>query len=146
MAATSRAEATWEGDLMKGSGTVKPESGAFGTLPITWAARSERKEGETKTTSPEELIAAAHAGCFCMAFSNGLAKAGHTAERLDTTATIDFVPGKGITHITLSVRGRVQGIDGREFERLAEAAKDGCPVSQALKGNVEIALDARLVT
>jgi osmotically inducible protein OsmC len=145
MAATSRAEATWEGDLMKGSGTVKPASGAFGTLPITWAARSERTEGETKT-SPEELIAAAHAGCYCMAFSNGLAKAGHTAERLDTTASIDFVPGKGITHITLSVRGRVPGIDGREFERLAEAAKDGCPVSQALHGNVEISLDARLVT
>jgi osmotically inducible protein OsmC len=145
MAATSRAEATWEGDLMKGSGTVKPASGAFGTLPITWAARSERAEGETKT-SPEELIAAAHAGCYCMAFSNGLAKAGHTAERLDTTASIVFVPGKGITHITLSVRGRVPGIDGREFERLAEAAKDGCPVSQALHGNVEISLDARLVT
>ena len=145
MAATSRAEATWEGDLMKGSGTVKPASGAFGTLPITWAARSERNEGETKT-SPEELIAAAHAGCYSMAFSNGLAKAGHAPERLDTTATIEFVPGKGITHITLSVRGRVQGIDGREFERLAEAAKEGCPVSQALKGNVEISLDARLVT
>ena len=145
MAATSRAEATWEGDLMKGSGTVKPASGAFGTLPITWAARSERAEGETRT-SPEELIAAAHAGCYSMAFSNGLAKAGHAPERLDTTATVDFVPGKGITHITLSVRGRVQGIDGREFERLAEAAKDGCPVSMALKGNVEISLDARLVT
>lgn len=145
MAATSRAEATWEGDLIKGSGTVKPASGAFGTLPITWSARSERTEGETKT-SPEELIAAAHAGCYSMAFSNGLAKAGHAPERLDTTATVEFVPGKGITHVALSVRGRVQGIDGREFERLAEAAKDGCPVSQALKGNVEISLDARLVT
>ena len=145
MAATSRAEATWEGDLFKGSGTVKPESGAFGTLPITWSARAERPHGETGT-SPEELIAAAHAGCYSMAFSNGLAKAGHTADRLDTTAAVDFVPGKGITHIALSVRGRVKGIDGREFERLAEEAKEGCPVSQALKGNVEITLDARLVT
>src|SRR5579864_9181970 len=89
MAATSRAEATWEGDLMKGSGTVKPASGSFGTLPISWAARSERAAGETKT-SPEELIAAAHAGCYSMAFSNGLAKAGHQAERLDTTAAVDF--------------------------------------------------------
>lgn len=145
MAATSRAEATWEGDLMKGSGTVKPASGAFGTLPISWAARSERAEGETRT-SPEELIAAAHAGCYSMAFSNGLAKAGHTAERLDTTAAVDFVPGKGITHIALSVRGRVPGIDTRDFERLAEEAKAGCPVSQAMKNNVEITLDARLVT
>ena len=145
MAATSRAEATWEGDLIKGSGTVKPASGAFGTLPINWAARSERAEGETRT-SPEELIAAAHAACYSMAFSNGLAKAGHTAERLDTTAAVEFVPGKGITHITLSVRGRVPGIDTRDFERLAEEAKAGCPVSQALKNNVEITLDARLVT
>ncbi len=145
MAATSRAEATWEGDLMKGSGTVKPASGAFGTLPITWAARSERAVGETRT-SPEELIAAAHAGCYSMAFSNGLAKAGHPAERLDTSASVEFVPGKGITRIELSVRGRVKGLDGREFERLAEEAKVGCPVSQAFKGNVEITLDARLVT
>jgi lipoyl-dependent peroxiredoxin len=145
MAATSRADATWEGDLMKGSGTVKPASGAFGTLPITWAARSERQPGETKT-SPEELIAAAHAGCYSMAFSNGLAKAGHAAERLDTTAEVEFVPGKGIMKIALSVRGRVKGLDGREFERLAEEAKVGCPVSQAMKGNVEITLDARLVT
>ena len=145
MAATSRAEATWEGDLTKGSGTVKPASGAFGTLPITWAARSERAPGETKT-SPEELIAAAHAGCFSMAFSNGLAKAGHAAEHLDTTAAVDFVPGKGILKVALEVRGRVPGIDASEFERLAEAAKEGCPVSQALKNNVEITLSARLVT
>ena len=145
MAATSRADATWVGDLINGEGTVKPASGAFGTLPITWAARSERHAGETKT-SPEELITAAHAGCYSMAFSNGLSKAGHTVERLDTTAEVEFVPGKGITRIALHVRGRVKGPDGREFERLAEEAKVGCPVSQALKGNVEISLDARLVT
>jgi osmotically inducible protein OsmC len=145
MAATSRAEAIWEGDLIKGSGTVKPASGAFGSLPISWAARSERADGETRT-SPEELIAAAHAGCYCMAFSNGLSKAGHQVERLDTTAEIEFVPGKGITRVALSVRGRVKNIDGMEFERLAEEAKTGCPVSQAMKNNVEITLDARLVT
>src|SRR5712671_2723271 len=101
MAAISRADATWEGDLTSGSGHVKPESGAFAELPITWASRAERTHGKT---SPEELIAAAHASCFSMAFSNGLAKAGHKAERLDTSAEVDFVPGKGITHIRLSVR------------------------------------------
>src|SRR5438128_1029056 len=90
MAAISRADATWEGDLMSGGGHVKPESGAFAELPITWASRAERMHG---TTSPEELIAAAHASCFSMAFSNGLAKAGHTPERLDTTVEIEFVPG-----------------------------------------------------
>ena len=143
MAATSRAEATWEGDLMKGGGTVKPASGAFPTLPISWSARAERPSGKT---SPEELIAAAHAGCYCMAFSNGLSKAGHQVEHLDTTAEVEFVPGKGITRSALSVRGRVKGIDANEFERLAEEAKAGCPVSKALQNNVEITLDARLVT
>ena len=142
MAATSRAEATWEGDLMKGTGTVKPASGAFDALPISWGARAERPSGKT---SPEELIAAAHAACYSMAFSNGLAKAGHAPEHLDTSAEVDFTPGKGITHIRLSVRARVSGLDSAEFERLAAEAKVGCPVSQALKGNVEISLDAQLV-
>jgi lipoyl-dependent peroxiredoxin len=142
MAATSRADATWEGDLMKGGGTVKPASGAFDELPVSWATRAERPSGKT---SPEELIAAAHAACYSMALSNGLAKAGHQAEHLDTSAEVDFVPGKGITQIRLSVRGRVQGLDSAEFERLAAEAKEGCPVSQALKNNVEITLDARMV-
>ena len=141
MAATSRADATWNGDLMKGHGTVKPASGAFEELPISWATRAERPSGKT---SPEELIAAAHAGCYSMAFSNGLAKAGHTAESLDTSAQVDFVPGTGITKVALSVHGRVPGIDQAAFEKLAHEAKDGCPVSQALKGNVEITLEARL--
>jgi len=143
VAATSRADATWEGDLIKGGGTVKPVSGAFDELPVSWAARAERPSGNM--TSPEELLAAAHAACYSMAFSNGLAKAGHQPERLDTSAEVDFVPGKGITQIRLSVRGRVKGLDASEFERLAAEAKDGCPVSQALKGNVEITLDARMV-
>src|ERR1700737_5603966 len=101
MAAISRADATWEGDLMSGGGHVKPESGAFGELPITWAARAERQRGKT---SPEELIAAAHAACYSMAFSNGLAKAGHHPERLSNNAEVEFVPGQGITTITLTVK------------------------------------------
>lgn len=141
MAAISRAEATWEGDLMSGGGRVKPESGAFGELPISWASRSERQHGKT---SPEELIAAAHAACYCMAFSNGLAKAGHKPEHLTASAEVEFVPGTGITSSTLTVRGRVSGISKDEFQKLAEAAKEGCPVSQALHGNVELKLHATL--
>ena len=143
MAAISRADATWEGDLMKGGGTVKPESGAFSSLPVSWAARAERPTGKT---SPEELIAAAHAACYSMAFSNGLAKAGHAPERLDTSAEVTFVPGTGITSIQLSVRARVHGLDSSQFEKLANEAKDGCPVSKAMHGNVEISLDARMVS
>ena len=141
MAAISRADATWEGDLMSGSGHVKPESGAFPELPISWASRAERQHGKT---SPEELIAAAHSSCYCMAFSNGLAKAGHKPERLDTSAEIEFVPGTGITTATLTVRGHVHGISNDEFQKLAEAAKEGCPVSQAMHGNVELRLHATL--
>ncbi len=140
MAATSRAEASWEGDLMKGGGHVKPATGAFKELPITWSARAEHTHG---ATSPEELIAAAHAACYSMALSNGLAKAGHAAERLDTSAEVDFVPGTGITAIRLSVRGHIHGIDEAGFKKLADEAKVGCPVSQALKA-VPISLDAHL--
>lgn len=143
MAAISRADATWEGDLMKGGGTVSPASGAFSSLPVSWTARAERPSDKT---SPEELIAAAHAACYSMAFSNGLAKAGHAPERLDTSAEVTFVPGTGITKIHLSVRGRVQGLDSSQFEKLANEAKEGCPVSKALHGNVEISLDARMVS
>ncbi|TMC89795.1 MAG: hypothetical protein E6J12_08690 [Chloroflexi bacterium] len=131
MAATSRAEANWEGDLAKGGGHVRPASGAFGELPISWAARSERPSG-INTTSPEELLAAAHSACFSMAFANA-------------TAEVDFVPGQGITTIRLSVRGRVQGLDERGFQKLADEAKDSCPVSKLFHGNAEISLDARLV-
>ncbi len=141
MAATSRADATWEGDLMSGKGRVKPASGAFVELPVTWATRADRPAG---TTSPEELIAAAHAACYCMAFSNGLAQAGHTATTLTASAEVVFVPGTGITTSTITVRGKVPGIDQAAFQKLAEAAKDGCPVSKALHGNVELRLDAHL--
>ena len=141
MAAISRADATWEGDLTSGGGHVKPDSGAFAELPITWAARAERQHGKT---SPEELIAAAHAACYSMAFSNGLAKAGHKPERLDTRAEVEFVPGTGITTSTITVRGHVHGISKDEFQKLAEEAKEGCPVSKALHGNVELRLHATL--
>jgi len=99
MAAISRADAVWEGDLTSGKGRVKVASGAFNEFPVTWASRAERTHGGT---SPEELIAAAHAACYSMAFSNGLAKAGHHPERLNTSAEVEFVPGTGITTITLS--------------------------------------------
>ena len=87
-------------------------------------------------TSPEELLAAAHAACYSMAFSNGLSKAGHKVERLNTTAEVEFVPGPGITTVTITTVGRVAGIDAAEFQKEAEAAKEGCPVSKALHGNV----------
>lgn len=141
MAAISRADVTWEGDLMHGSGKVKVASGALSEFPVSWATRAERTHGGT---SPEELIAAAHAACYSMAFSNGLAKAGHAPERLNTSAEVEFVPGTGITTITLTVKGHIHHLDQAEFERLAEEAKDGCPVSQALKGNVKINLKAEL--
>lgn len=141
MAATSRAEARWEGDLFKGGGHVKPATGAFKELPITWAARAEHTPG---ATSPEELIAAAHAACYSMAFSNGLSKAGHHIEHLDTSAEVDFVPGTGITQIRLHVKGKVHDVDDAGFHKLAEEAKVGCPVSQALK-SVPISLVAELM-
>jgi osmotically inducible protein OsmC len=141
MAAISRADATWEGDLISGGGHVKPESGAFAELPITWASRAERQHGKT---SPEELIAAAHASCFSMAFSNGLAKAGHKPERLDTRVEIEFVPGTGITTSTITVSGHIHGISNDEFQKLAKEAEEGCPVSKAMHGNVELRLHATL--
>ena len=141
MAAISRADVVWTGDLMSGSGRVKPASGAIEEFPVSWASRAESQHGKT---SPEELLAAAHAACYSMAFSNGLTKAGHKVEELNTSAEVEFVPGTGITSVSISVRGRVAGIDEAEFKKLAEDAKVGCPVSKALHGNVELKLDARL--
>jgi osmotically inducible protein OsmC len=126
---------------MSGKGRVKVASGAFGEFPVAWSSRADRSHGGT---SPEELIAAAHAACYSMAFSNGLAKAGHHPERLNTTAEVEFVPGTGITTITLTVKGHIHGLAETEFHKLAEEAKNGCPVSQALKGNVKINLKAEL--
>jgi osmotically inducible protein OsmC len=143
MATERSAQVTWQGDLMSGSGEIhEAPSGAFGPLQVSWAARAEDDHGGK--TSPEELIAAAHAACFSMALSAGLAKAGHAPERLETSATLTFVPGTGITKSALTVVGSVPGMDEASFEEAAEAAKEGCPVSSALKGNVELTLDARL--
>jgi osmotically inducible protein OsmC len=143
MAAERRASVTWNGDLMSGSGTIdEVGSGAFGPLDVSWAARSEEASGGK--TSPEELIAAAHASCFSMALSLGLAKAGTPPDRLQTSAVVTFVPGTGITKSALTVRGSVPGLDADGFREAAEAAKKGCPVSQALAGVPEITLDADL--
>ena len=143
MAAERRASVTWNGDLMNGSGTIdEVGSGAFGPLDVSWPARSEEASGGK--TSPEELIAAAHASCFSMALSGGLAKASTPPEQLRTSAAVTFVPGTGITKIALTVRGRVPGLDADGFREAAEAAKAGCPVSKALAGVPEITLDAQL--
>jgi len=119
---------------------VTLESSGIGTYDVSWAARSEEPNGKT---SPEELIAAAHSSCFSMALSNILGKAGTPPQQLQTSAEVDFQPGKGITQIRLSVRGSVEGIDESEFVAAAEDAKKNCPVSQALTG-VDITLDAAL--
>ncbi|MDF2749162.1 MAG: peroxiredoxin, OsmC subfamily [Gaiellaceae bacterium] len=141
--AERRADVTWSGDLLSGSGTIDSVgSGAFGPLDVSWPARSEDASGGK--TSPEELVAAAHATCFSMAFAGGLAKAGHEPERLSTSATVTFVPGTGITKIALTVRGAVPGMDAAAFREAAEAAKVGCPISQALAAVPEITLDAQL--
>jgi lipoyl-dependent peroxiredoxin len=138
------ANVTWSGSLMDGNGTIESvDSGAFGPLDVTWASRTEDPKG---LTSPEELIAAAHAACFSMALSHGLAEAGTPPSRLDTSATVTFVPGTGITRIALVVRGSVPGIDATGFAEAAAAAKEGCPVSKALAAVPEITLEASLAS
>ena len=144
MATDRRAEVTWKGGLTDGSGTIRSTtSGAIGEQNVSWAARSEDTQ-RGGMTSPEELIAAAHAACFSMALSNGLAKEGTPPDELNTSATVTFQPGEGITKIALTVEGKVPGIDGVAFEEAAEAAKENCPVSKALAGVPEITLDAKL--
>lgn len=143
MATERRAEVRWQGSLLEGSGTVESTtSGAFGGLGVSWKARSE--DEHDGLTSPEELIAAAHAACFSMALSAGLARAETPADELRTSATVTFQPGEGITRIALRVEGTVPGIDGVEFEEFAQAAKENCPVSKALAGVPEISVDAQL--
>ena len=143
MAAERRASVTWKGDLRSGSGTINEVgSGAFGPLDVSWDARSDESPGGK--TSPEELIAAAHASCFSMALANGLAKAGNPPERLETSAVVTFVPGTGITKSALSVKAAVPGLDAEDFHAAAEDARKNCPVSQALAGVPEITLDASL--
>jgi osmotically inducible protein OsmC len=140
MATTRNATTTWQGSLLEGSGRVELQSSGIGTFEVSWPARSEEPNGKT---SPEELIAAAHSSCFSMALSSGLAKAGTPPETLETSAAVTFQPGEGITGIHLTVRGQVPGISADDFVAAAEAAKGGCPVSQALTGTT-ITLDASL--
>jgi osmotically inducible protein OsmC len=142
MATDRKATVVWQGDLMNGSGTIDTvTSGALGPLDVSWASRSEEPNGKT---SPEELIAAAWASCFSMALSSGLAKAGFPPEKLETSATVTFQPGEGITKGALTVRGTVPGIDGDAFLEAAEGAKQNCPVSKALAGIPDVSLEATL--
>ena len=147
MAAVRRATVNWNGDLATGSGRVDATtSGAFAGLPVTWASRPEQANGRT---SPEELLAAAHASCFSMAFSSDLAKAGSPPKSLDVSAevTAERIDGKlTVVSSRLTVRGQVPGLDEARFRALAEQAKDGCPISRALKGNVELSVDASLTS
>ncbi len=142
----SSAEAVWEHDLLKGSGLVRLKSGAAPALPVSWAARTEASNGKT---SPEELLAAAHAACYSMAFSAGLARNGTPPDRLtvQAVATFDKV-GEAwrVTTMELSVMGEVPKITKEKFDELAWAAKEGCPISNAIKGNVEIRLTAQLAS
>lgn len=140
MAITSEASTVWKGTLFEGSGEVALESSNQGPLPVNWKARSE---GSTSVTTPEELIAAAHSSCFSMAFAHALAENGTPAESIETTASVSFIPGTGITGSHLNVSAVVPGLDAAGFDRLANEAKAGCPVSAALSG-IEITLEATL--
>jgi osmotically inducible protein OsmC len=141
MPITSKATTTWTGDLKDGSGAVEFVSSHIGTYPINWKTRSA---GGDDTTTPEELIAAAHASCFSMALSAALAENGTPAGTLTTTAAAGFVAGKGITSSHLNLKAEVAGIDADSFADIAAEAKKNCPVSQALSG-IEITLDAQLL-
>ena len=149
MAAEKHAQVEWRGDLESGEGTIeRVGSGAFGPLAVSWAARTG---DEASRTSPEELIAAAHAACFSMAFSGALAKQGTPPERLSVSATVTFVPGTGITTSVIDV-ALILGpttpaplaVPPDAADTPAEGAKEGCPVSKALRGNVELSVTARL--
>jgi len=134
------ATVSWQRGLFDGAGLIESSgSGALAELPITWASRAESSNGKT---SPEELIAAAHASCFAMAFSLLLAEGGTPPEKLDVGATVTFVPGTGITRSELELSGRVPGLSEEAFRAKAEQAKENCPVSQALKG-LEITLEVK---
>jgi lipoyl-dependent peroxiredoxin len=144
MAVERTANAAWEGDLMGGSGTVSTQSGVVSGATVKWSSRAEQAD---ENTSPEELMAAAHATCVAMALAHGLAEAGTPPQRLESeaTATFDQTPdGFRLTTMQLTIRGQVDGVDDEAFRQAAEAAKDNCPVSQALKGNVDVSVEASL--
>lgn len=136
------ANAVWKGTLKEGSGTIDTQSGAFKGQPYSFKMRFEDESGKSGT-NPEELIAAAHAGCFAMQLSHFLAENGTPADQLDARATVTLVPGTGITRSALTLTGKVPGIDQAKFKELADKAKAGCPVSKAL-GAIDVTLDARL--
>jgi osmotically inducible protein OsmC len=136
------ASAVWKGTLKEGSGTLDVQSGAFKAQPYSFKARFEDESGKSGT-NPEELIAAAHAGCFAMQLSHFLAENGTPAEKLDAKAVVTLIPGTGITKSALTVAGTVPGLDQAKFKELADKAKAGCPVSKAL-GAIEVTLDAKL--
>jgi lipoyl-dependent peroxiredoxin len=142
--AERRADVVWRGDLFKGSGTFDlASSGAANNLPVTWASRTEHHDGKT---SPEELITAAHASCYAMALSNVLAQMGNEPEELNISAVCTFdVDQVKVTKMVLDVRGRVPGLDAEGFQSAAEQGEQGCPISNALRGNVDIQLNASLV-
>jgi osmotically inducible protein OsmC len=140
MAAERRAEVIWQGNLTQGNGRLKVGSGAFGEQAITWAARTERSDGKT---SPEELIAAAHAGCYAMALSHTLNQGGTPPEQLTVNAVCTLDQGK-ITTMNLDVQGKVPGMDAAAFQEAAQKAEQSCPVSNALRNNVQIHLNAHL--
>jgi osmotically inducible protein OsmC len=146
MATTRRAECTWTGDIAKGSGAVTAASSQlFKDAPVSWAARIETSGGKT---SPEELLAAAHASCFSMALSAGLGRAGTPPTKLQVSAVVTFAQkpdgGWGVTESALEVTGTVAGLDQAGFQKAAEGAKEGCPISQALKNNVALSVKATL--
>lgn len=140
MSVTSEASTTWKGGLADGSGEVALESSNQGPFAVNWKARSE---GSTSVTTPEELIAAAHSSCFSMALSHALAENGTPPESIETTASVTFLPGTGISGSHLNVNAVVPDLSPEDFARLAEEAKAGCPVSAALSG-IEITLEATL--
>lgn len=137
MAATSKATTLWRGGLADGSGTTALGSNVA-TMGVNWKARSE---GSTDTTTPEELLAAAHASCYAMALSHELGGNDTSPEEVNVAVEIDFIAGEGVKESRISVEAKVPGIDSADFERIATAAKDGCPISQALAG-VEIVLSS----
>ncbi len=144
MTAKRTATASWEGDLPKGHGTVTGASGALPVLGLTWAARTESSDGKT---SPEELLAAAHAGCFAMALTATLGRAGKPSERVSVRATSTFDKvgdAWKVTTMELDVTAKVPGLSAGEFAEIAKRAEQGCPISGAIRGNVQIQLNARL--
>lgn len=144
--ADRRAEVRWDGALVSGSGSVTLISSGGGTFPVTWPSRVEKADGRT---SPEELLAAAHASCFAMSFSAILGREAAHPERLDVSATVSLNPKEGggfkVTDSALTVSGVVPGVDQATFAELAEKAKDGCPMSGALAGNVKLSVSATLI-